>query len=125
MENWKEIKDTGWKVSDLGHIMTPNGVISRFRTKGYSETKYGYVHRIVAYYFCNPPCEANEKWVCEGYAVHHINGDPTDNRAENLKYLTHEEHKRVHLIKKKKDYKKKGTPISKELITTFLNSLRA
>lgn len=93
---WKEIKDTGWKVSDKGEIMRPNGTISKFRTSGYAECKFGFVHRIVAYYFCNPPKEVNDNWVCEGYEVHHKDLNPRNNRADNLVYVTHEEHKEIH-----------------------------
>lgn len=31
-----------------------------------------------------------------GLHVHHVNGQPTDNRAENLQVLTHSEHMKVH-----------------------------
>ena len=32
----------------------------------------------------------------EGMVVHHINGDPTDNRAENLVAMSHRDHRRLH-----------------------------
>ena len=32
----------------------------------------------------------------EGYCLHHINEDKLDNRLENLKIVTHTEHKRLH-----------------------------
>lgn len=124
MEEWKDIKDTGWKVSSLGNMMKPDGRCINFRSNDYRKCELGWVHRIVAYYFCNPPCEANKSWVCEGYAVHHVNRNPADNRAENLKYLTHEEHRKVHKEMSPKHKKDKDTKISNELISLFLNSLR-
>lgn len=120
MEKWKDIYD-GWKVSNMGNIMKPNGKVMNFRSKGYRECEIGMVHRIVAYFFCNPPCEANKRWVCEGYEVHHKNRLPWDNRAENLVYLTHEEHKAVH---KNKNRVVQNNSINRYLIINYLNSLR-
>lgn len=124
MEIWKNVKDTGWKVSATGKVMKPNGHIINFRSRGYRECELGMVHRIVAYYFCNPPCEANKRWVCEGYEVHHKNRIPSDNRADNLVYVTHDEHKRIHQTKYQRRNENVNNIIDRTLVLNFLNSLR-
>lgn len=46
-----------------------------------------FIHRIVADYFIGDIL---------GKDIHHINGNPLDNRAENLQVLTKQEHKNKH-----------------------------
>lgn len=121
-ERWKEILDTNWKVSSEGNIMKPDGKIIHFRSRGYRECELGKVHRIVAYYFCNPPTEANERWVCPGYEVHHKNRQPWDNRASNLEYLTYEEHNEVHKHKQRRN--DNPGEVDRELVMLFLDSMR-
>lgn len=38
----------------------------------------------------------NGNWPGKGWVIHHINGDPTDDRPENLACLTHKQHKTLH-----------------------------
>lgn len=124
MEKWKDIRDTGWKVSDLGNIMKPNGKVIQFRTDGYRECEVGKVHKLVATYFCNPPEDTT------GWCVHHKNKIPSDNRAENLVWMRFKDHQELH-TKDRREHPKKKTPkaskdvpISRELIYNYLNSLR-
>ena len=78
----------GIKRSLKGHLLTP----SRSKTRPYLATRLGRcvspieVHRLVALTFIGP-CPKN----CE---VLHNNGDPLDNRPENLRYDTHSENLR-------------------------------
>lgn len=51
--------------------------------------KYAYEYRLVAAKSLGRPLRDNE-------IVHHINGDYTDNRPENLKVMTQSEHVREH-----------------------------
>lgn len=49
-----------------------------------------YIHRIVAEVFCDNPAPDIKT------EVHHINCNSLDNRAENLEWLTPEEHREKH-----------------------------
>lgn len=39
-----------------------------------------------------------------GEVVHHVNGDPSDNRPENLRVMEHGEHVRLHIAQESADY---------------------
>lgn len=127
-EIWKVVRDTDYKVSNYGNIMKPDGKLINFTSKKYRRCKVGYVHRLVAYYFCNPPEGTMENGVCHGYEIHHIDKDPSNNYYENLVYLPREEHKKIHEHKvvshSGSKRIRKQTEINPQLILDFLNSLR-
>lgn len=86
--NWKRVVDApGYWVSRWGEVFT----MTRERTLKQSTTKKGYkvttvngktvrVHRLVAAAFIGP-CP-------DGFQVRHLDGDPKNNRVENLAYGT-------------------------------------
>ena len=72
---------------------------------GYGSTHYQYVHRLVAETWIPNPNHYRD--------VNHINGDKTDNRVENLEWVTHSQNMR-HAYRtglKKPAGGRKGTPI--------------
>jgi hypothetical protein len=99
-ETWRIILDGNYEVSDLGNVRraTPGrrtsvgrpmrlvkmaiGYMSVAPTiNGRNVTKY--VHELVAEAFLGPRPN--------GMSVNHIDGDKTNNRIENLEYVTHAE----------------------------------
>ena len=90
---WKKIEG-GYEVSDQGEVRNSRGWILKpqncrgyQRVRLYNDTKkYVLVHRLVTAAFLG---------LCpEGKEIDHINSIRTDNRLENLQYLTHSENMR-------------------------------
>ena len=79
------------RVSNHGRVRTANGIITEGseRPNGYRQAgingKTHYVHRLVAQAFLGPP--PSEKHT----QVNHIDGDPANNRADNLEWVTRSE----------------------------------
>ena len=73
-----------------GHLLTnwPNHLgYSRVKMRKDGKLKAVFVHKIVASAFLGPPAAGQE--------INHKNFDRSDNSAENLEYLTHEENVRA------------------------------
>ncbi len=132
MEIWKTIDNVkDCEVSSEGRVrkITPNGIkilkfirdkkpagyknhiIPYFRVvlkqKDSNKIKFVKVHRLVAEVFCNR-ISKEHRW------VDHINRNPIDNRAENLRWVTPSESAYNRKYLKKKDYIKLVLKIIKE-----------
>ena len=95
-EIWKPIYGyENYEVSDYGRVRTKNGILSEQYNKknGYSyvsltnkdgKRKNLRIHRIVAHTFCSGQTDK----LCE---VNHIDGDKTNNKANNLEWCSKSE----------------------------------
>lgn len=88
-EEWRTIPEhEGYQVSSLGRVMGPRGLRKmRQQRGGYLsfnvwDGKYMtlFPHRLAAAAFLGPKPD--------GFQVNHKNGDKSDNRVENLEYVT-------------------------------------
>ena len=78
-----------WLVSSLGRCRDSRGRLTcgTLHATGYRLARihgHGFaVHRVVAFAFLGPPAELS------AWYVHHCDGDATNNRLDNLMYVTH------------------------------------
>ena len=106
-EIWRPVArtDERYWVSNLGRVKSLTGYRARIlksnQRGGYEKVDIMYdktrftrsIHKLVAYAFLERPEDPD-------MVLHHINGCKTDNRADNLVWLTPEDHIRAHILLK-------------------------
>lgn len=108
-EVWKDIELTNgiYKISNLGRVKSLTGYEARIlkttrNLKGYlrvdiiqeKQRATKLVHRLVAAAFLMQPHNIDMQ-------IHHKDFDNTNNKADNLQWLTPKEHKEIHLKRNK------------------------
>lgn len=123
-EIYKEIESApGWFISNMGQIKNKNGEVKlpRPHPKGYLQVslsgKNYLLHRLVATYFLDNPENKPQ--------VDHIDGDKTNNKAENLRWVTsHENNSNPSTSWKNKHGMQKVMRIDKNGLTKIYDSVR-
>lgn len=113
-EQWKEIENSGgnYFISNMGRIKSYKGynakILALSNDRGYKrvnmdfgtgKTNYS-VHKLVAQYFLPLPT----KPFCE---IHHKDFNSLNNKADNLVWVTIEEHKKIHREHEQSENKRK------------------
>ena len=100
-EIWKDIPEyNGYKASNLGRIKGPKRIL-KGDVGDYGKTRYTlHVGKNRIRLMCHTLVAKTFPEICgqwfEGCEVHHKDGHPSNNRADNLICLSHEEHKIIH-----------------------------
>ena len=113
-EIWKDLKgfNNNYQISNLGRVRRVQIIVPSVSKLGYKqihlEGRYYYIHRLVASYFLEKIDGKNE--------VNHLDGNPSNNKFNNLEWCTHQENIQYSFDKlDRKVYGKKGfdNPCSK------------
>ena len=117
-EEWKQI-DFNYFISNRGRVKSFVKWKSRIlkqseNTNGYLRVElYGkkiLIHKLVAKYFLDKPTEGQTE-------IHHIDLNSQNNNADNLIYLTKEQHKQIHKQIRRNQKKGVNTDYAKVLYT--------
>lgn len=108
-EVWKDIKgyEGLYKISNLGRLYSYPRKGAKGGFSYGSDNGTGYLYKSL-YKNNKQTIKGMHKWVYEtfvgqipiGYDVHHINGNKTDNRLENLELVENEIHRKKHYNEK-------------------------
>lgn len=127
MEIWKEIISNKVSVSNLGNannldwrnlgkgIVKPFA-LSKINNQGHRQICYRQNGRIINMSLHRLIWEAFNGEIPTGFDVHHIDEDPNNNRLDNLKVLSRDEHNKLHGIGFKIGHKPGNTKKSAKLV---------
>lgn len=122
MEEWKELYwiDKRYKVSNTGIIMRKEKQLKLGLRKGYRyvsilRKKYS-VHRLVAQAFIPNPNNYPE--------IDHIDGNPENNRVENLRWVTRQQNELNPVTRERISASLKGRIITDDMKIKISNSLK-
>ena len=105
-----------YEVSNIGRVKCNGKIVEPHMQGNYLSIASFYIHRAVAELFVpnteNKPC------------VDHINTDPLDNRAENLRWVTHKENMNNPLTRKQNSESKRGMVYTAERNRKISESLK-
>lgn len=121
-EIWKDIPnyEGKYQCSNLGNVksfLQKNGILRKRISRGYDRvalydngvSKQFSVHQLVAICFFNHKLDGTM-----GLVINHINGNKSDNRADNIEVITQRENVQKHHIKTKKTSQYVGVYFDKQ-----------
>lgn len=121
IEEWRMYENTEYWISNMGNVMNKYGKYLKqpLTANGYCRieinNKFHFVHRLVAHCFIGE--------MPDGLVIDHINSIRNDNRIENLRYITHQEHS-MNTKKKTRTDILEQNPIIRKMIVHIDSKIR-